>query len=54
MWNTVYLAKAAEFRKDKGDFKEELLNHISPLGWEHYKNILTECDFYVRRTSIYE
>lgn len=35
VWNTVYLDKAIEFRKDKGNLKEELLNHISPLGWEH-------------------
>ena len=50
VWNTVYLAKATEFRKDKGDFKEELLNHISPLGWEHI-NFLGEYKFDSSQTT---
>nr|WP_274594829.1 Tn3 family transposase [Desulfosporosinus fructosivorans] len=44
VWNTVYLNKAIEFRKGKGNLKEELLNHISPLGWEHI-NFLGEYKF---------
>jgi len=35
VWNTLYLTKAKEFKAKKGVFNEELLNHISPLGWEH-------------------
>ena len=50
VWNTVYLAKATEFIKDKGDFKEELLNHISPLGWEHI-NFLGEYKFDSSQTT---
>lgn len=50
VWNTVYLAKATEFRKDKGNFKEELLNHISPLGWEHI-NFLGEYKFDSKQTT---
>ena len=44
VWNTLYLAKAIEFKKDKGNLKEEMLNHISPLGWEHI-NFLGEYKF---------
>jgi len=50
VWNTVYLAKAIEFRKNKGDFKEDLLNHISPLGWEHI-NFLGEYKFDSRQNT---
>jgi len=50
VWNTVYLAKATELRKNKGDFKEELLNHISPLGWEHI-NFLGEYKFDMKQTT---
>lgn len=37
VWNTVYLSKATEHKKEVGDLQKDLLNHISPLGW----NILT-------------
>ncbi|WP_461389102.1 Tn3 family transposase [Desulfosporosinus fructosivorans] len=50
VWNTVYLNKAIEFRKDKGNLKEELLNHISPLGWEHI-NFLGEYKFDIKQTT---
>lgn len=50
VWNTVYLAKATELRKNKGDFKEELLNHISPLGWEHI-NFLGEYKFDMKQMT---
>ncbi|EFU39332.1 transposase [Paenibacillus vortex V453] len=33
VWNTVYLQQATEHRKKQGKLQEELLNHISPLGW---------------------
>jgi len=36
LWNTVYLAEAVEALKNKGvEVKEEYLEHLSPLGWEH-------------------
>lgn len=44
IWNTVYLSQAVEHLKTKGKYKEELLPHISPLGWEHV-NFLGEYSF---------
>lgn len=44
VWNTLYLTKATEFQTKKGVLHEELLNHISPLGWEHI-NFLGEYTF---------
>lgn len=44
VWNTVYLQQATEYRKKQGKLPEELLNHISPLGWEHI-NFLGEYKF---------
>lgn len=35
VWNTVYLTEATKVLQKKGDFREDLLKHISPLGWEH-------------------
>jgi len=36
LWNTVYLAEAVETLKNKGvEVKDEYLQHLSPLGWEH-------------------
>ncbi|MEV3308218.1 Tn3 family transposase [Paenibacillus larvae] len=35
VWNTVYLGKATEYIKEKSVLQENLLHHISPLGWEH-------------------
>lgn len=36
LWNTVYLERAIQAIKDHGDTVDEnLLQHISPLGWEH-------------------
>jgi hypothetical protein len=35
-WNTKYLGQAVAARKRAGqDFPQELLAHISPLGWAH-------------------
>ncbi|MCA1054190.1 Tn3 family transposase [Rossellomorea aquimaris] len=44
VWNTVYLTEATKILKEKGLLKEELLPHISPLGWEHI-NLLGEYSF---------
>jgi TnpA family transposase len=44
IWNTVYLSQAIDHFKTKGKYQEELLSHISPLGWEHI-NFLGEYSF---------
>lgn len=41
---TVYLSEAIKVLKKKERFDEELLKHISPLGWEHI-NFLGEYRF---------
>lgn len=46
IWNTVYLSQAIEHMKKIGKHREELLPHISPLGWEHI-NFLGEYNFTV-------
>jgi hypothetical protein len=35
LWNTVYLEKAIQALKSKKVVDESLLEHLSPLGWEH-------------------
>ena len=36
LWNTVYLKRAIRTIKDHGLLSDEiLLQHLSPLGWEH-------------------
>ncbi|MBA4536166.1 Tn3 family transposase [Bacillus aquiflavi] len=44
IWNTLHLTKAVEYQKRTGRFNEELLHHMSPLGWEHI-NLLGEYHF---------
>lgn len=45
IWNTLYLDKAIEYRRANDEnFREDLLAHISPLGWEHI-NMLGEYNF---------
>ncbi|MFC9655384.1 Tn3 family transposase [Bacillus subtilis] len=44
IWNTLHLTKAVEYQKQSGSFNEELLHHMSPLGWEHI-NLLGEYHF---------
>jgi len=41
IWNTLHLTKAVEYQKQTGSFNEDLLHHMSPLGWEHI-NLLGE------------
>ena len=45
IWNTLYLEKAIDYKKsiDEG-VNEDLITHISPLGWEHI-NMLGEYSF---------
>ena len=35
IWNTVYLQKAIEYKREIGGIDETLLPHISPLNWTH-------------------
>lgn len=36
LWNTVYIEKAVQRLKEQGEeINEELLQYLSPLGWEH-------------------
>ncbi|OJW70043.1 MAG: hypothetical protein BGO68_03140 [Candidatus Amoebophilus sp. 36-38] len=36
LWNTIYLEQAIQFLKDHSQVVDDnLLKHISPLGWEH-------------------
>jgi len=44
IWNTVYLSEAIKVLRDRDGFNEDLLKHISPLGWEHI-NFLGEYRF---------
>jgi len=37
LWNTVYLQRAAEMLAKSREFDSALLQHVSPLGWEHIK-----------------
>ncbi len=44
VWNTLHLTKAIEYQKGFGNFNEDLLHYMSPLGWEHI-NLLGEYHF---------
>ncbi|MDY8049456.1 Tn3 family transposase [Paenibacillus polymyxa] len=44
IWNTLHLTKAVEYQKRTSGFNEDLLHHMSPLGWEHI-NLLGEYHF---------
>lgn len=36
LWNTEYISQAVETLRNRGEIIDEaLLNHLSPLGWEH-------------------
>lgn len=36
LWNTVYLERITKHLRDQGEFvDEQLLQYLSPLGWEH-------------------
>ncbi len=36
LWNTVYLERALEVLRKRGEpIREDLVPHLSPLGWEH-------------------
>jgi hypothetical protein len=44
----VYLTEATKVLKERGLLKEELLSHISPLGWEQI-NLLGEYTFDLKK-----
>ena len=48
---SVYLSEAMKLLKQKGLLQENLLNRISPLGWEHI-NFLSDYTFYQKRNAI--
>ncbi|WP_458413360.1 Tn3 family transposase [Schinkia sp. CFF1] len=50
VWNTVYLTEATKLLKEKGTLREDLLKHISPLGWEHI-NFLGEYTFDMKKIT---
>ena len=50
IWNTVYLSEATKVLKKNGKLKENLLNNISPLAWEHI-NFLGEYRFDTKRVT---
>ena len=53
VWNTVYLQKAIDYLKaSENDFDENLLKHVSPLGWEHI-NFLGEYSFNIKNIPKY-
>lgn len=53
IWNTVYLSQAVEMLRNTEGLDEELLKHVSPLGWEHF-NFLGEYRFNSRNTTTLE
>lgn len=50
VWNTVYLTEAIKVSKEKGLLHEGLIQHISPLAWEHI-NFLGEYKFNLKQTT---
>ncbi|MGM0715029.1 Tn3 family transposase [Brevibacillus parabrevis] len=53
VWNTVYLGKATDLLRSKGALREDLLMHMSPLGWEHI-NFLGEYRFDLKGVTTLE
>jgi TnpA family transposase len=48
VWNTVYLTEATKVMSEKGILQDQMIKHISPLGWEHI-NFLGEYTFDLKR-----
>ncbi|MGM0878172.1 MAG: Tn3 family transposase [Bacillota bacterium] len=50
VWNTVYLTEATKVMSEKGILQDQMIKHISPLGWEHI-NFLGEYTFDLKMMS---
>lgn len=50
VWNTVYLTEATKVMSEKGKLQDQMIKHISPLGWEHI-NFLGEYNFDIKRVT---
>lgn len=50
VWNTVYLTEATKVMSEKGILQDQMIKHISPLGWEHI-NFLGEYNFDIKRMT---
>ena len=50
VWNTVYLTEAIKVLKEKELHHEELIQHISPLAWEHI-NFIGEYKFNLKQNT---
>lgn len=50
VWNTVYLTEATKVLSEKGILREQMIKHISPLGWEHI-NFLGEYTFDIKKMT---
>ena len=35
IWNTIYLTRAIEYKRQTSGLDDSLLKHISPLNWNH-------------------
>jgi len=35
LWNTVYIGRVIDSMREKSNVQEDLLQHLSPLGWSH-------------------
>lgn len=55
LWNTVYIEKAIEIFRQRGEpVHDSLLQHLSPLSWEHINltgNYLWKADAGARNGS---
>jgi hypothetical protein len=47
---SIYLEEATQELKKRGEFRKDLIPHVSPLGWEHI-NFLGEYNFDVAHAS---
>lgn len=50
VWNTVYLTEATKVLSERGILREQMIKHISPLGWEHI-NFLGEYTFDIKKMT---
>jgi hypothetical protein len=51
VWNTVYLTEAIKVMSEKGILKDQMIKHISSLGWQHINFFLGEYTFDLKRMT---